>query len=214
MNILRETELIEYEVFRLEHAREASEVIGMAFAEDEPLAVARQIRSEDLAKSVAARGRFFAEECVSVIARFGETKELAGVVLAHDFTTYSYETTGPIGSLLTSLDDRYRGLRKISAGDFLHINMLAVSRKYRGRQIARSLVELCIEVARGRGFAFAVTEATNLASQRVMRENGFVDRYEILYDSFYYENKKPFESITEHPSIILMEKELIDEPVP
>ena len=87
--------------------------------------------------------------------------------------------------------------------------MLAVSKNFRGRKIAQRLVEHGLEASIDYGYSVAVTEATNLASQKVFRRIGFEDRFEIRYDSFSYENERPFKAISEHPSIILMEKDLV-----
>jgi predicted N-acetyltransferase YhbS len=85
--------------------------------------------------------------------------------------------------------------------------LLAVARQHTGRAVAQNVVRLCLENGVQKGYRTAVTEATGLVSQHIFREtHGFVARHEIAYQTFRYQGRRPFASIKEHRSVILMDK--------
>jgi GNAT superfamily N-acetyltransferase len=83
-----------------------------------------------------------------------------------------------------------------------------VAERYSGRGIARQLVTQCVANAARRGYRLAVTEATNLTSQHIFRQEGFVERVRGSYREHRFEGRAFFQSIAEQGGPILMDKRL------
>jgi len=212
MKFMREVEGVTYEIFDLQFTDEVAAVVAEAFTRYDPLAVSQNIPLANLTKFVGSLGPILAQEELTVIAKDKNTNVIIGAMITHDFATaLPGDGEGPINTILNALDQQYMKTRTIIFGEYLHLFMLAVADQYSGRQVAQNLVEVCLENGIKKGYEVAVTEATGLISQHIFRsKSGFVERYEIQYKSFVYQDKKPFESIDGHPSVILMDKVLVE----
>ncbi len=114
----------------------------------------------------------------------------------------------PIFSMLGELDNQYRNLRAAPQGECLHLFMLAVDPRFTGQGIAQRLVETSLQIAKARGYRYAVTEATGLISQKVFRKLGFEERFRVSYAEYKYEGQHVFASIVAHGGTALMERQL------
>jgi len=209
-------EPMDYCVARPSEAEEIIRLLATVFSESEPPAVAMGLSSGDLEQFLQLFAHTAVAEGLTVLARCGDTGKLAGVLLTDDFASppaldVSHISTKflPILSMLETLDEQFRKGRTVSAGEYLHLFMLAVDEQFAGRRIGQGLVEACLENGFRKGYRRALTEATGRVSQHVFRKLGFVDRFSVSYRGFRYEDQVAFASIQGHESAILMDKSLV-----
>ena len=210
----QEHEGIRYELFNLQVCDAVAAVVAEAFAGYEPMMVAQNIPVNRMADYLRSLGQVLAQEELAVVALDIKTDRVVGALITRDFVymldMVSDEGEDPINAILNTLDRQYTRMKTIRRGQYLHLNLLAVAQQHTGRAVAQNVVRLCLENGRQKGYRIAVTEATGLASQYIFREtHGFVARYEIPYQTFRYQGRRPFASIKEHPSVILMDKSLL-----
>ena len=86
--------------------------------------------------------------------------------------------------------------------------MLAVKHQHTGKNVARNLVQTCLENAIRKGYKSGVVETTGIVSQLIFKKSGFLDRFEAPYKTFTFQGRQIFESIEGHKGIILMDKAL------
>jgi hypothetical protein len=199
---------VRYELYSLPVCDAVARVVAEAFAEYEPMMVSQNIPVDRMEEYLRSFGPLLAQEKLAGVARDIETDEVVGALITRDFVDMlSDEGEGPINAILNALDRKYTRTRTIRRGKYLHLNLLAVARQHTGRAVAQNVVRLCLENGVQKGYRTAVTEATGLVSQHIFREtHGFVARHEIAYQTFRYQGRRPFASIKEHRSVILMDK--------
>lgn len=191
-------------------------LLATVFSESEPPAVAMGLSFRDLEQFLQLLAPGAIADGLTVLARSSDTGKLAGVLLTDDFASPPALDLNqiskkflPIFSMLETLDEQFRKGRTISAGDYLHLFMLAVDEQFAGRKIGQGLVEACLENGLRKGYRKALTEATGRVSQHVFRKLGFVDRFSVSYQDFRYEDQVVFASIQGHENAILMDKSLV-----
>lgn len=165
----------------------------------------------DFVKLLAPKAQ---QEELTVLARDQETGQVIGAMIADDFASAPPEGMGllgeafePILALLGELDEQYKKGRTLRLGEYLHLFMIAVDHRHKGRKVAQNLVRACLENGVRKGYHTAVTEATGVISQHIFRSSfGFRDRLEMPYKTFVYEGRPVFASIEGHSGTILMDK--------
>lgn len=207
------SEPVNYAVAKPSDAEEVIRLLAPVFSQSEPPAVAMGLSMgefEDFLRLFAPGD--IAQE-LTIVARSGDTGKLAGVLLTDDFALPPKLDVSqispkflPILSMLETLDEQFRRGKTISAGEYLHLFMLAVDGQFAGRGIAQGMVAACLENGLCKAYRGAVTEATGKVSQRVFRKQGFGDRFSVAYQDFRYENRLVFAAIQEHEGAILMER--------
>ena len=212
---LSETETSYYEIFDSKDLDRVADAVGLAFTNSDPMAIAQQLSVNEFADYIKLIGKWIEEQQLTVIAKDKMTDEVAGIVIAGDFASDFPLTPDsdrisskldPIIELLESLEVQYKQGREIRAGEYLYIHMLAVSPKYQRKKIAQNSIQVCLNNAIEKGFAYAFTEAANSVSQHVFGKLGFIPRHEISYQQFTYHGQKVFASIEGHTGTILMDK--------
>ena len=214
---LRKTERLQYEIFELNSLNEMAKMVAQAFIDSDPRAVVQRFSVEEFVHHVYQLGAWVAEQGLTIIAREQQTNEIVGVVIAGDFYTDSSleiknldeDKFKPIMQLFDQLQMQYMQGKRIGKGEYLHLHMLAVKPERRGEKIAQSLVQICTENAASFGYQIAFTESANSISQRVFRNCGFVECYEVLYKQYTYQNVPVFTEIEGHSGAILMDKTLV-----
>ena len=183
MKILHETETLSYEIFNLNSLNPLANLVGKAFINSDPMAIAQQLSLEEFADYIKLLGEWAEKQKLTIIAKDKLTDEVVGAVLAGDFALDSPLTPEnsehisnkfePIVELLESLETQYKYGKQIRTGEYLHIYMLAVSPKYQGKQIAQNLIRICLDNEVAEGFSWAFTEAANSISQHIFRKLDF-----------------------------------------
>jgi hypothetical protein len=207
----QERDGVRYALFSLQVCDAVATVVAEAFAGYEPMMLSQNIPVDRMADYVRSLGPVLAQEELAVVAQDIQTDAIVGALITRDFADMldilSDEAEDPINAILNRLDQQYVRTRTIRQGEYLHLNLLAVAQQYTGRAVAQNVVRLCLENGLQKGYRTAVTEATSLVSQHIFRAaHGFVARHEIPYQTFRYQGRRPFASIKEHPSVILMDK--------
>jgi GNAT superfamily N-acetyltransferase len=214
LKFIYEEKGIAYKIFDISELQNIALVIGESFSSSEPMAVSQGISVLEMSDLVKQFGDRAAQECLTIVALERETKKIIGVLLANDWGTRSTaemilpsQKFNPILAILDELDTRYKQGKKIEANEYLHLEFLAVSKNYRGKNIAHNLVAFCLENAISKKYKIAVSTVTNPISHHIHKKLGFQDCFEIPYKTFSYENQKVFASLTD--SIVFMDKSLI-----
>ena len=219
MKIIHETETLSYEIFNLNSLNPLANLVGKAFINSDPMAIAQQLSLEEFADYIKLLGKWTEKQRLTIIAKDKLTDEVVGAVLAGDFALDSPLTPEnsehisnkfePIVELLESLETQYKYGKQIRTGEYLHIYMLAVSPKYQGKQIAQNLIRICLDNGVAEGFSWAFTEAANSISQHIFRKLDFQPCHEILYRKFTHNGVSVFANIEGHEGTTLMDKCLI-----
>jgi GNAT superfamily N-acetyltransferase len=189
--------------------------IGEAFVTSEPMTVTTGISKGEFVNLIKFLGSWAQPQELTVIARDKQSNEVVGAMIARDFAL-EFTVDGavfsdkfePIFELIYKLQSLYKQDKEVREGEYLYCNILAVSPRYVGQDIAQNLVQFCLENAIQRGFKTAFAEATNSISQRVFRKCEFVERYEIRYQEYTFQGASVFASVQGHTGTILMEKAL------
>src|SRR5262245_48666969 len=212
--LLREMPGVQYELFDTDALDEMALVVAEAFRRDEPMTVARDVPLHEFVDFVKLLAPKAQREELTVLARDQETGRVIGAMIADDFASAPPEglelldeAFEPVFALLGELDEQYKKGRSLGAGEYLHLFMIAVDHRHKGRKVAQNLVRACLENGAGTGYHTAVTEATGAISQHIFRSKfGFQGRLEILYKTFVYGGRRVFASVEGHTGTILMDK--------
>jgi GNAT superfamily N-acetyltransferase len=190
-------------------------LLAMAFSESEPPAVAMGLSFHDMEYFLRLVVPGIVEYGLTAVARDKDRGTLAGVCLTDDFAKPpALDLTAispkflPIFSMLEELDKEFWKGRSVSAGECLHLFMLAVNADYVGRGIAQGLIQVCVDNGILKGYRLAITEATGNVSQHVFRKSGFADQISVAYSDFVYQRRFVFAAIVEHQRAILMDRVL------
>ena len=174
------------------------------------------ISLEEFADFVRLLGPKVEQEGLTVIARNQDTNQIIGAIVNDDFAIDPPEEMRPLGdnfeplwAVLDELDSQYKMGRILPSGEYLHFFLLAVDPLQSGKNIAKNLVQTCLENGIRKGYKTGIVEATGVVSQHIFRKFGFVDRFEAPYKTFTFQGRPVFESIKDHHGIILMDKALI-----
>jgi len=215
MSFLAESDDLAYAILDAKDLTQVADTVARGFTDgSEPTALALGLAPEDFKPLVEALLPKFLRDGLSIVARDRRTGEIAGVILNGemelDFPVEMtrFQWTAPVFALAGEMYGRYFQGGLPEPHESVHIFIIGVSSLYRGKGVGEKLLDLSLEHARSRAFRRAVVEATGLISQHIMRKAGFTNRVEIPYATFEYEGKRPFKNTGEHPSIILMDKDL------
>ncbi len=208
-------EMLTYGVLQACDADAVVHLLAAAFSAREPPAVAMGLSYDDLATFVRQLIPCAADAGLSAVARPASAGDAVGVMLNDDFgrpfpinSSAISQKFLPIFSMLGELDDLYRESRAVGKGECLHLFMLAVDPPFTGKGVAQRLVETSLQLAKTKGYRYAVTEATGLISQRVFRKLGFEERFRTSYADYKYREQSVFASIVAHDGTALMERSL------
>jgi len=217
--VLNPTDLsrIRYEPLTKKTLAGAMTCADHAFSQKEPLGAYLGITPEEM--SVYTRA-FFPSQIdpqLSLVAVDVETEDVVGVTISEDF--YCQKEPPPIPglspklsrvfALLETLGDRFRERHRVSPGHYFHLMMIAVRDTHQGRGIGHTMSKMSFQLAKERGFAYAVAEATGSISQHILRNKyDFQVLNEITYADFRYGGERPFLNLVDPPSIQLVRKNL------
>lgn len=212
---------IEYGVFAAGDADAMARLLSDVFSRKDPPAVAAGLTPPEFEAFVRLWCPKVAAEGLTTVARYADTRELAGVLLAEDCASPWPDGTdtlspkfGPIFDILGQLDTEYRADRILNPGEAIHLFLLGVAESAAARGVAQQLVSACLEYGARRGYRLAVTEATNPVSQHIFRKLGFAERVRRSYSEHRFAGRAVFASIAAQGGPILMDKPLYPDAAP
>jgi hypothetical protein len=214
--VLNEAEGVQYELFDISELYEVAAMAAEAFTRYEPVISSLGISLEDFADFVRLLGPKVGQEELTVIARNQDTNQIIGAMVTDDFAIEPPEEMRclgnnfePMWAVLDELDTQYKQGRILPKGEYLHLFLLAVDHRQSGKNVARNLVQICLENGVMKGYKTGIVEATGVVSQHIFRKFGFLDRFEAPYQTFTFQGRQVFESIKDHHGLILMDKALV-----
>ena len=189
------------------HGESVNNILASAFFH-EPMGQVLGLSEQDWWDFV----RYFIPECMnnglSVIAVPEDRPDiLAGAIVTRDFRSPlpegfpgGLEGFAPILRALESIDEEYEAMRPgIPFGDTLDLWMLGVSHDapYLHKGLSHLLIKVALEVAKKKGYRYAVGECTGHFSQHGAVDAGFKERARVVYKDFEFEGKRVFENMPE-----------------
>jgi ribosomal protein S18 acetylase RimI-like enzyme len=206
---------IRCEVLKRNDVRQLVHLVARTLCADEPMGVAAGLLAPDVERFLQASSEQLLSDGLTMVAVDTATGKLAGALISDDLASpLSAEQENlspkflPVFALLGALDENYRKGATLSYGQYLHLFMLTIDKRFRGRGIGQMLVGAAVENGAEMGYRYAVVEATGVISQHLFRKAGFVERCRTSYAEFRYEGAAPFASIQGHEAAILMDKPL------
>lgn len=194
----------------------AVELLTDAFCRNDPVESALKITPDEFRLMVELDLASVWRAGLSFVAQRPNSRELVGVIVAMDALSES-DSSGrisdkfaPISEVARDFHHLYLTTRHVRPGSSLYIFMLGVTPHATGQGIGKLLIGEALRNARSRGYESAFTIATNLASMQALKRQGFESLSMICYQSYRYLGRPVFESITQHPGIVLMERCRLD----
>lgn len=220
MTVFRESDGIRYQLYQAADLNETAAVQAEAFTSGtEPVIGAVRASFEQFRDFIRMLGPEIERDGLTIVARDAASGALVGSSIHFDMATENpaqvrqLEWLAPALALLDELDrvycDRYRAGRPGEPGEIFHFCWGAVLPRFERRRISQTMVDVSLELGVAKKYRTAVVEASGLASQHVFRKAGFADRVEIPYKSYVYDDRHPFASVAEVPSIILQDRPLM-----
>lgn len=220
MSSVREIDGIRYQLYQAADLNETAEVQAEAFTSGaEPVMSGLQATFEQFRDFIRMLGPLIERDGLSLVARDLTTGAMVGTSIHLDMATENPSAIRALAwlipglALLDELDDRYVkqccGSRHAPPGETLHFCWGAVPVRHQGRHIDQTMVDVALELAIAKKYRTAVVEASGLASQHIFRKRGFTDRVEIVYRDYVFEGRRPFASVADVSSIMLMDKQLM-----
>lgn len=206
---------LEYRIYRESDVGPVTELLADVFSRRDPLALAAQVSSADFAGFVRSLLPRAAEDGLTVVACQAGSGEIVGVLLTNDAGAAPPEEMAeinakfaPIASILGDLDGIYLAGRVPRPGEMLHLYLLGVSDRVKGRGVGQELVRQTVKNGERKGYRIAFAEATNKTSQHIFRKLGFAERAQLLYADYVFDGQRFFARYAEHGGPILVEKVL------
>lgn len=219
MTVFREIQGIRYELYQAADLDETAAVQAEVFTSGtEPVIGALRATFAQFSNFIHVLGPWIERDGLTIVARDVSSGAMAGSSINLDLATENppevkrLEWLAPALALLDGMDQAY--LQKCCQdihprpGEVFHFCWGAVSSRFQGCRIAQTMVEVSLELGVAKKYRTALVEASGLASQHVFRKAGFTDRVEIPYKSYVYQGRRPFASVAEVPSIILLDRPL------
>jgi len=206
---------VRYAVCDPADVQELIQLLARTFTESDPPAVAVGLTPAEFEAFVALVVAPESTQGLTIVARDLASGVLAGVQLNEDAAmpppggmSGLSEKFGPIFDLFGQLDDQLAEPPVTSLGAVLHLSLIGVDRRFRGRGIARRLVQAALSHGSAMGYSTAITEATNPTSQHICGKAGFTTRAQVSYADYRRDGVAVFASISEHGGPAAMWREL------
>ena len=209
---------IRYELLSEKTLEGAITCVSHSFIQNEPMATHLGITVDEFLHFATAFYPTLIEPGLSFVAVDEEKDVVVGVRISEDFyreIEESPEIPGlspkffPLFTLLGELGASFKKTHEWQPNHYVHMLMVAVEDGYQGRGIAPNMNKMFFRHVKAQGFTHAITEPTGLISQHILQNKfGFKALHEIKYVDFVFEGTRPFADLSEHPSAMLMEKDL------
>lgn len=214
MQIIAQSNNIQYQVLDLTLLNQATKLVATCFCTMEPMTVCQNISVDSFSQFLELLADKVVQQQLSIAAIDKTSQQLVGAVIADDFASATdEELVGvsdqflPIFALLEQLDQLYQNNKSIYPGDYLHIFMLAVDQAQNNKKIGYQLIKACLANALNKGYKVAFAEATGLVSQHLfLNKFQFKHCFQINYKDFNFNGQPVFKHIKNHQATILVEK--------
>ena len=194
---------------------ELIQLLALTFTESDPPAVALGITPAEFEAFVTLVVAPESTQRLTIVARDLASGVLAGAQLCEDAATPMPDGLAmlsakfdPIFDLFSQLDDKLAESPTTEPGAALHLLLIGVGSRFRGRGIARRLLQAALSHGSAMGYTTAITEATNRTSQHICGKAGFSTRAQASYADYRRDGVAVFASISEHGGPAAMVREL------
>jgi ribosomal protein S18 acetylase RimI-like enzyme len=190
-------------------------LLAQTFTESDPPAIAVGLTPAEFEAFVTLVAAPESTQGLTIVARDLASGVLAGVQLNEDAATPAPDGMDalsdkfePIFELFGQLDDQLAESPVTEPGAVLHLFLVGVGSRFRGRGIAQRLVRAALAHGSAMGYTTAITEATNRTSQHICGTAGFTTRAQVSYADYRRDGVAVFASISEHGGPAAMVREL------
>lgn|SRR3990170_5643509 len=214
-NKLEKKKEIIYEMLSMKNLEETIACIVDVFPRAEPMTKAVEITSDEFYPFAEIYCKKAIRERLSLIARDMATGNIIGFLISENLASEppnGIETINekflPIIKLLDGLDENYKEeALKLNERNILRLFMVGVSKHYEGLNLATTLIEENLKLARQKNFSRAIGEATSSITQHILRDKlGFNEKFSIEYKSYTYNGKHVFKNVKNPSRCVLLEK--------
>lgn len=199
-------------IFGRSDYNEVVDLLTESFCKNDPIETALQITPNEFRTMVEFELQAVVDNRLGVIARQAETGRLAGVVIAADARAEQVKSGDkispkfdPINEIARSFNDFYMSTRNILPGSCLYLFMVGVHPEMTGNGIAKKLFRETLGNAESKGYKSAFSMTTNLISTNALKNIGFLSIKTLHYQSYYFQGRPVFSSITDNPGVDLLE---------
>ncbi|XP_055388889.1 arylalkylamine N-acetyltransferase 1 [Condylostylus longicornis] len=204
---------MDYKLITPEYYEEVIKHLRNTFFSDEPLNKAANLCEKGEGNpDLELHSYKTLEDNLSIMA-ITEDDEIAGVILnglvradqnacQKKLDLSSDENFKKIFNLLNYINSKVNFFDIFNIDKLFDIRILSVDSKYRGRGIAKNLIEHSIKIAKEFNFEIIKADATGMFSQKLLRSHGFDIMTELYYDKYVDEFGKPILKV-ESPHIKL-----------
>ncbi len=191
--------------------REAVELLTESFCSHDPIEIALSITPDEFRTMISLELEAVQRNGLSLVVREPGGRMVAAAI-AMDALAPPVDSCGPaspkfapIAEIARRFHDSYFSTRTVAAGSTVYLFAIGVLPGCLGRGLGRLICRASLRNAREKGYRSAFALTTNTASGRMLLSSGFdvIDR--VLYQDYRYDNRAVFASVTDHPSIDLME---------
>jgi len=206
---------MEISVLTLQDAEESLDLVSEEFAIHSPLHRALAVSGKEYREHLSPGWQKHVDERLSLVARDSQSGELTGVLVATRYPTdFSGALTAstrlaPIAELLRRLEQAHIDSEHYRPANRLLIDLAVVRDSAKRQGIYTALRSECHRVAQSAGFDRVVGELSSSETQRhCINQLGHRVLAEILYADFDFQNQRPFATIEQPRSILLVEGSL------
>lgn len=213
-NQLEEKKEIICKMLAIKDLEETIACIVDVFPRDEPMTKAVEITSDEFYPFAEIYCKKAIRERLSLIARDKATGNVIGFLISENLASEppnGIETINekflPIIKLLDGLDENYIETLELNERNILRLFMVGVNKHYEGLNLATTLIEENIKLARLKDYSRAIGEATSSVTQHILRDKlGFNEKFTIEYKSYTYKGKHVFKNVKNTSHCVLFEK--------
>ena len=209
------TNHIKYVLLRPDHIEQAFSLACRRFVQGSVIHQALGISVDEYRGYIRTPFISMCNQNLSLVAINIESKQVLGCIIAGDYSKPFLNNSAlpekfkPLNAMLAELDSHYRPGETVLPGEIIIVDMAVVSLEALNQGIYIKLRQALHHLAYQAGFKKVISELSSAATQHVC-VNKFSQRicHEIVYSQFVYRGQKPFATITDPPSIQLVEGDL------
>lgn len=198
--------------------QETVDLLTETFCQRDPIESALQITPEEFRVMLELELEPIWRNGLSMLARHVPSGRLLGALVAMDALAESVDSRGkitpkfePIGEIARDFHDFYINTRNPQPGSCLYLFVIGVHSDAAGQGLGQKLIGEALRHARKKGYRSAFVLATNLVSMNALKKHRFSAIKTVDYQTYRYQGRPVFASITQHPGLALMERSCLDD---